>query len=143
MRTLVVLFIAICAQTLGDVCLTKGMKAIGEVNTLNIVELLKIGIQVFTNPYVWLGIFILSIFFGLYLVALSWADLSFVVPVTAFGYVLNAFMSWQLLGERVSPLRWIGTVIICLGVAVVSRTEQHTTGKEAGATGATGAAGAI
>ncbi len=135
MKTLAVLFIAICAQTIGDVCLTKGMRVIGEVNTLNLIELLKIGIQVFTNPYIWLGIFILSIFFGLYLAALSWADLSFVVPVTAFGYVLNAFMSWQLLGERVSPLRWAGTLIICLGVAVVSRTEQHTTKEpsEAGA----------
>jgi uncharacterized membrane protein len=131
MKTLIILFIAICAQTLGDVSLTKGMKSIGEVNSLEIAELLKIGVQVFTNPYIWLGIFILSIFFGLYLVALSWADLSFVLPVTAFGYALNAFMSWKLLGEHVSPARWIGTLIICFGVAVVSRTEQRTTKREA------------
>ena len=127
MRTFIILFIAISAQTLGDVFLTKGMKSIGEVNTLNPAELFQIGVQVFTNPFIWLGIFVLGIFFGLYLVALSWADLSFVLPVTAFGYVLNAFMSWQLLGEHVSSVRWIGTVIICLGVAVVSRTEQRTT----------------
>jgi drug/metabolite transporter (DMT)-like permease len=127
MKTLIVLFIAICAQTLGDVCLTKGMKSIGEVNTLDPAELLTIGAQVFTTPYIWLGIFILSIFFGLYLIALSWADLSFVLPVTAFGYVLNALMSWQLLGERVSAVRWLGTLVICVGVAVVSRTEQRTT----------------
>ncbi|MDQ3012194.1 MAG: EamA family transporter [Acidobacteriota bacterium] len=130
MKTLVVLFIAICAQTLGDVCLTKGMKSIGEVNTLDPAKLFQIGVQVFTTPYVWLGIVILSIFFGLYLVALSWADLSFVLPVTAFGYVLNAFMSWQLLGEHVSPMRWLGTLVICFGVAVVSRTEQRTTKQE-------------
>ncbi|MEO6723984.1 MAG: EamA family transporter [Blastocatellia bacterium] len=127
MKTLVVLFIAICAQTLGDVCLTKGMKSIGEVNTLDPAELFQIGLQVFTTPYIWLGILILSIFFGLYLIALSWADLSFVLPVTAFGYALNAFMSWRLLGEQVSPVRWLGTLVICLGVAVVSRTEQRTT----------------
>ncbi len=127
MKTLVVLFIAICAQTLGDVCLTKGMKSVGEVNTLDPAKLFQIGVQVFTTPYVWLGIFILSIFFGLYLIALSWADLSFVLPVTAFGYVMNALMAWQLLGEHVSPLRWLGTLIICFGVAVVSRTEQRTT----------------
>ncbi|HKX32904.1 MAG TPA: EamA family transporter [Blastocatellia bacterium] len=126
MKTLVILFIAICTQTCGDVFLTKGMRPIGEVNTLNVLELTRIGIQVFTSPYIWLGILLLSIFFGLYLVALSWADLSFVVPVTAFGYVLNAFMSWQLLGERVSIVRWIGTFIIFLGVAVVTRTEQRT-----------------
>ncbi len=130
MRTILVLFIAICAQTLGDVFLTKGMKSIGEVDTLDPLELLRIGVQVFTTPYVWLGILILSIFFGLYLIALSWADLSFVLPVTAFGYVLNAFMSWQFLGERVSTARWLGTIIICIGVAVVSRTEQRTTRPE-------------
>lgn len=127
MKTLVVLFIAICAQTLGDVCLTKGMKSIGEVSTLDPVQLFHIGVQVFTNPFVWLGISILSVFYLLYLVALSWADLSFVLPVTAFGYVLNAFMSWQLLGEHVAFTRWLGTSIICVGVAVVSRTEQKTT----------------
>jgi uncharacterized membrane protein len=127
MRTLIVLFIAVCAQTLGDVCLTKGMKSIGEINTLAPAELLNIGVQVFSAPLVWLGIAILAIFFGLYLVALSWADLSFVLPVTAFGYALNAFMSWRLLDENVSLARWVGTMIICVGVAVVSRTEQRTT----------------
>lgn len=127
MKTLLVLFVAILAQTIGDVCLTKGMKSIGEVSTLNPIELFQIGVQVFTNPMVWLGIVILSIFFGLYLVALSWADLSFVLPVTAFGYFLNAVMSWKFLGEHVSPLRWVGTLIICIGVAVVSSTEQRTT----------------
>jgi bacterial/archaeal transporter family protein len=133
MKTLVILFIAICAQTLGDVFLTKGMKSIGEVNTLDPVALLHIGVQVFTNPLVWLGIIILSAYFGLYLIALSWADLSFVLPVTAFGYTLNALMAWRLLGEYVSPVRWLGTIIICLGVAVVARTEQRTTKPPAGA----------
>jgi drug/metabolite transporter (DMT)-like permease len=132
MKTIIVLFIAILSQTLGDVSLTRGMKSIGEVNTLNPVELFNIGLQVFTNPMIWLGILLLGIFFGLYLAALSWADLSFVLPITAFGYTLNAFMSWRLLGEHVSLARWIGTLIICVGVAVVSRTEQSTTRPESG-----------
>src|SRR5215510_98241 len=105
MKTFIVLFIAICAQTLGDVFLTKGMKSIGEVKTLDPVELFNIGLQVFTNPLIWLGIILLGIFFGLYLVALSWADLSFVLPVTSFGYAMNAFLSWRLLGEHVAPAR--------------------------------------
>src|SRR5262245_18953964 len=109
MKTLIVLFVAICAQTLGDVFLTKGMKSIGEVSTLDPVELLNIGLQVFTNPLIWLGILLLCVFFGLYLAALSWADLSFVLPVTSFSYAMNAFMSWRLLGENVSLARWAGT----------------------------------
>jgi drug/metabolite transporter (DMT)-like permease len=131
MKTLAVLFIAICAQVLGDVCLTKGMKSIGEINTLNPAALFQLGVQVFTTPYIWLGIATLTVFYLLYLVALSWADLSFVVPATAFGYLLNALMAKLLLHEPVSPLRWLGTAIICLGVAIVSTTEQKTTAKEA------------
>jgi drug/metabolite transporter (DMT)-like permease len=132
MKTFIVLFFAICAQTLGDVCLTKGMKSIGEVSTLDPVELFNIGLQVFTNPLIWMGVILLGVFFGLYLAALSWADLSFVLPVTSFGYAMNALMSWRLLGEHVSITRWLGTLIICFGVAVVSRTEQRTTRPEPG-----------
>jgi uncharacterized membrane protein len=132
MKTLIVLFIAICAQTLGDVSLTKGMKSIGEVSTLDPVELFNIGLQVFTNPMIWQGILLLGLFFGLYLAALSWADLSFVLPVTAFSYAMNAFMAWRFIGEHVSITRWIGTLIICVGVAAVSRTEQRTTRPEPG-----------
>src|SRR4029453_17795055 len=129
MKTLSVLFVAIVAQCFGDAFLTKGMRQIGEINTLAPDQLLAIGFQVFTTPYIWLGIGLLATFFGLYLAALSWADLSFVLPVTAFGYVANAVVAWALLGERVSPLRCLGTLIIFGGVAVVSRTEQRTTGK--------------
>jgi bacterial/archaeal transporter family protein len=133
MKTFIVLFIAICVQTLGDVFLTKGMKSVGEVNTLDPVELFNIGLQVFTNPLIWMGILLLGLFFGLYLAALSWADLSFVLPVTSFGYAMNAFMSWRLLGEHVSLTRWIGTIIICVGVATVSAgAEQRTTSPEPG-----------
>jgi drug/metabolite transporter (DMT)-like permease len=132
MKTFIVLFFAICAQALGDVSLKEGMKSIGEVNTLNPVELFNIGLQVFTNPMILQGILLLGVFFGLYLVALSWADLSFVLPVTAFGYAVNAFMAWRFIGEHVSLARWIGTMIICVGVATVSRTEQRTTRPEPG-----------
>ena len=127
MKTLIVLFFAILAQTLGDVCLTKGMKSVGEINTLSPAELLAIGVQVFTTPLIWLGIGVLLVFFLLYLAALSWADLSYVLPVTAFGYLLNGVMAKYLLGEQISLTRWLGTAVICVGVAVVSRTEQRTT----------------
>ncbi|HEY7183337.1 MAG TPA: EamA family transporter [Blastocatellia bacterium] len=132
MKLFIVLFFAVCAQTLGDVSLALGMKSIGEVNTLDPAALFNIGLQVFTNPMILRGILLLVIFFVLYLTALSWADLSYVLPVTAFGYAVTAFLSWRLLGEPVSITRWIGTIIICFGVAIVSRTEQRTTSPEPG-----------
>jgi drug/metabolite transporter (DMT)-like permease len=132
MKTIIVLFIAICAQAFGNVYLKKGMKSIGEVSTLDPVELFNIGLQVFTNPLIWSGILLLGVFFGLYLAALSWADLSFVLPVTAFSYTVEAYLAWREIGEHVSVARWVGTIIICVGVAAVSRTEQRTTRPEPG-----------
>src|SRR5262245_63172868 len=98
MKTFIVLFIAICVQTLGDVYLTKGMKSVGEVNTLDPAELFNIGLQVFTNPLIWLGIFLLGLFFGLYLAAFSWADLCLFLAVSSFGYASCACMSWLCVG---------------------------------------------
>ena len=129
-KTLLVILGAIAAQGLGDVCLTRGMKAIGEVSTIAPGPLLALAIQVFANPLIWCGIILLLTFFGLFLAALSWADLSFVLPVSAFGYVVNAALAATLLGERVTLWRWIGTLVICVGVFLVSRTEQRTTGGE-------------
>src|SRR5262245_66568015 len=117
MKTFIVLFVAISVQTFGDVFLTKGMKSVGEVSTLDPVKLLNTGAQVFTNPLIWVGILLLGLFFGLYLAAFSWADLSFVLPVTSFGYAMSAFMSWRLRVEHVSPPRWRGTIILTVVLA--------------------------
>jgi drug/metabolite transporter (DMT)-like permease len=57
---------------------------------------------------------------------LSWADLSYVMPVTAIGYVLTAFAGRFFLGEPVSFLRWTGIVLITSGVYLVGRTAPAT-----------------
>jgi len=71
---------------------------------------------------VWLGTALLIVFFVLYSAALSWADLSFVLPATAFGYVLNVAAGHYFLNESVTPTRWAGSVVITLGVFLVSRS---------------------
>jgi drug/metabolite transporter (DMT)-like permease len=67
----------------------------------------------------------LALFFFSYLAALSWADLSYVLPATAPGYLLTAGLSYWLLGERISAWRWLGTVLIVTGVVLVVRTEKR------------------
>jgi drug/metabolite transporter (DMT)-like permease len=61
------------------------------------------------------------------LTLLSRADLSYVLPVTSLSYILIALMGHFLLHERVSMLRWVGTVMITSGVAIVGRTPTRTT----------------
>lgn len=125
MKTAIVLIIAILAQTAGDVYLTKGMKAI-VVEGAGLSQFLQIALQVGQNPSVLIGTALLIVFFALYSAALSWADLSFVLPATAFGYVLNVAAGYYFLNETVSPIRWAGAAIITLGVVFVSRSDERT-----------------
>ena len=128
MKTAIVLIIAIFAQTAGDVYLTKGMKAIvvEDAGGGRLSQLLETAMQVAQSPSVLIGTALLIVFFALYSAALSWADLSFVLPATAFGYVLNVAAGYYFLNEKVSNVRWVGAVIITLGVVFVSRSEERT-----------------
>jgi drug/metabolite transporter (DMT)-like permease len=76
---------------------------------------------------VWLGIALLLAFFVAYTLVLSWADFSFVQPASSFAYAMVALLGHFLLGEVVSTTRWIGIVIICLGVLIVGHTPPRTT----------------
>lgn len=60
------------------------------------------------------------------MLVLSWADYSFVQPASSLAYGVVALLGYTVLGERVSPLRWMGIAIICLGVFVVTRTGLRT-----------------
>jgi drug/metabolite transporter (DMT)-like permease len=129
MKTAVVLITAIVAQALGDVCLTKGMKAIVALEAADagsVAAVWHIALQAIQSPMVWIGTLLLIVFFVLFSAALSWADLSFVLPATAFGYVLNVAAGNYFLGESVSSRRWVGAAIITLGVLFVSRSGQST-----------------
>jgi drug/metabolite transporter (DMT)-like permease len=72
------------------------------------------------NPWVALGILFLLAFFATYMTALSWADLTYVMPATALGYVLLALVARFVLHEHISPLRWLGIVLITSGVGFVA-----------------------
>jgi multidrug transporter EmrE-like cation transporter len=125
MKTAVVLITAIVAQAFGDVFLTKGMKAITSLEAGGAdmpTQAAHLALQALQSPMVWVGTLLLIVFFVLFSAALSWADLSFVLPATAFGYVLNVAAGNYFLGESVSASRWAGAAIITL----VSRSGDRT-----------------
>jgi uncharacterized membrane protein len=121
-KTLTVLAVAIILVSVGDILLAHGMKKIGAISSCTPAALFQIGRQVFTNPSIIIGIIFLAGFFFLWLAVLSWCDLSFVLPLTALSYVLTAFLSMYFLDETISPLRWAGTILICVGVALVTKS---------------------
>jgi hypothetical protein len=108
--------VAVCAP-LGDTCLSRGMTGMPAISLADPATLAG---AVFT-PWIALGIALLIGFFASYLTALSWADLTFVLPATAFGNVIVALLSRFWLHEAISLERWAGIVLITLGVGFVAQ----------------------
>jgi len=126
-RTYLLLATMVFFSSIGNVLLSKGMRQVGEVDDFSPVVLLSVFLKTFMNSSIWLGIFSLLLFFVSYLLLLSWADLSYVQPASAIGYAVVALLGYLLLGESVSPTRWMGVLFICGGVALVGGTDPSTT----------------
>ena len=121
----ILLVVLVTTQVLGDICLKQGMLLFGEVTSFSPVALARLSGYLFTNVWIWLGVTILVFSMGVYLVAISRLDISYVLPIHASSYVLNGIFAWWLLGEQVPTLRWIATLLIAIGVLGVGWSEQH------------------
>ncbi len=100
----------ILSNVLGNFLLSRGLKT-----------------DAFLNPWVVLGVSLLILWMLSRMTLLSWADLTYVLPVTALGYVLTALMGSLFLGEHVSLARWAGIALIIGGVSMVGDTPIRTT----------------
>ena len=116
-RQYLILGLVAVSAPLGDSCLSRGMAAMPAITLAHPASLVA---AVFT-PWIALGIALLIGFFASYLTALSWADLTFVLPATAFGYVIIALLARFWLQESISLERWAGVVLITLGVGFVAQ----------------------
>jgi drug/metabolite transporter (DMT)-like permease len=100
----------------GDTMLSHGMKQAGNISLSHLQSV----IYAIRNPWVAVGIVLLLAFFASYMNALSWADLTYVLPATSLGYVLLALVARFALHEQVSPMRWLGIALISGGVGFVA-----------------------
>jgi drug/metabolite transporter (DMT)-like permease len=120
-KYLVLLAVAVFAAV-GDVLLARGMRDIGQVSLANWHH----AILAIANPWVIVGTIFLIAFFGMYLAALSWADLTYVLPATSISYVVMAVLGRLLLHEQISGYRWAGITLITLGVGFVATADAKT-----------------
>ena|SRR5579862_4581549 len=118
-KTYALLASMVLFSALGNVLLSRGMKQTGEIVDFSPAALAAAFAKAFTNSSIWLGILSLLVFFVSYLLVLSWADFSYVQPASAIGYAFVAVLGYFVLGEFVSPMRWLGVLVICAGVALV------------------------
>ena len=112
-----VLIAVMCFGSTGDALLKRGMNDFGPVDLHHVWRV----VAALGNPWVLAGILCLIAFFTAYLNALSWADLSYVLPATALGYVMVTLLGRYFLHENVSPMRWLGVLLISCGVGWVTR----------------------
>jgi drug/metabolite transporter (DMT)-like permease len=106
----------------GDSLLSYGMKQVGNISLKNIPDLLL----AIANPWVGLGIILLLGFFASYMTALSWADLTYVLPASSLGYVLLALIARFALHEQISLMRWLGIALVSSGVGFVTSGPEVT-----------------
>jgi uncharacterized membrane protein len=126
-KTFLLILLMVIFGPLGNVFLGKGMRGIGAVTSRAPAALLPMLGQILRSDAIWLGIASLIAFFLAYMLVLSWADYSYVQPASSFAYVVVALLGHLVLHETVTLTRWLGVLVICMGVLVVGQTPPRTT----------------
>jgi drug/metabolite transporter (DMT)-like permease len=119
MLALVLYLVIIGAGTGGELCVARAMKAVGEVKDFRPSALLGLIPRVLRVPWMWAGVALMATAFFSLLAVLSKENVSLVVPVTALSYGAGALGGKLFLGEKVTPRRWAGVLLVCAGVALV------------------------
>lgn len=122
LKTLGLVLAVMVLNSFGNVLLAWGMRHVPDAVSMNPLGYL----HAMLNPFVASGIVLLILWLLTRMALLSWADLSFVLPLTGLGYILTAVLGKYVLSETVSVSRWIGTLLIFAGTAMVGSTQHHT-----------------
>jgi uncharacterized membrane protein len=122
-KTLLVSLIVIATNVLGNYALKRGLDQVGTVTSWSPVPY----IQALAHPWVAIGVVLMLGWLISRLVLLSWADLTYVLPVTSFSFALSAMTGAFYLNEEVSNYRWAGISLVTLGILLVVLTYPETT----------------
>jgi uncharacterized membrane protein len=126
LKTRIFTAIVVLTNVLGNSFLSRGMQSVGELLSLSPLPY----IRALFNPWVAVGVSLLILWLLSHMALLSWADLSYVLPVTSIAYVLVALVGRFVLHEQISMARWAGITLIMVGVALVGHTVPRTTKRE-------------
>ena len=124
-KLLFILLIGLVFESTGIVLLKKGMTQVGSAQTITAREIARIVKASLTNTRIFLGVFFEALFFICLLILMSKSDISFLWPLTALSFVFATLAAVVFLHEQVSAVRWAGVVLIMLGAALISYSEQR------------------
>ena len=115
----VFIFLIVAAGTGGELCVSHAMKTLGEVHDFRPLALLQFVLRAARVGWMWIGIGFMTLAFFSLLAMLSMENVSFVVPITALSYAAGAIGATLFLRERISTQRWLGVLVVCIGVTLV------------------------
>ncbi|HEX9047540.1 MAG TPA: EamA family transporter [Verrucomicrobiae bacterium] len=127
LKLLSILLFGLVCESVGVVLLKKGIGQIGGASSYTVAEILRVLKAGAMNPQILLGIFFEAVFFACLVILMGKADISFLWPLTALSFVFATFAAIWFLGESVSPIRWVGVVLIMAGAACISYSEHAKT----------------
>lgn len=122
LKTRIFTVIVVLSNVLGNLFMGMGLRRVGRLVAVSPLAY----IQALFEPMVALGVVLLIVWMLSHMTLLSWADLSYVLPVTSIGYVLAALAGWYFMDEQIHLTRWAGIALITLGVTLVGRTAVNT-----------------
>ena len=114
-------FISVAAMTAAQLLLKKGLHVVGEFPG-RLSDLLPFFLKAYTNIYVIFAVLLTLVTALAWILAVSKAQLSYIYPFMALSYVLVVLFSLLIFKEHVTAVRWVGILVICLGVFLVSRS---------------------
>ena len=121
MKQSLLLLVTVTFNVVGQYLMKRGMMSVGVISG-DMSLLVSSLARAFTNPYVIAGVGAYAAGSIFWLILLSRVDLSYAYPALSLGYVVVTLVSVFFLGEQVSAMRWVGVIVICLGVALLSRS---------------------
>ncbi len=124
LKLLLILLIGLVFESTGIVLLKKGINQVGEVKVTDVSTALRVLKTAVTNTQILLGVFFEALFFAALLILMSKSDISVLWPLTALSFVFATFAAILFLHEQVSPARWAGVVLIMIGAALITYSEQ-------------------
>lgn len=119
MSTAILFGLIVVAGTLGELFVSKAMQVVGAVTSFHPAEITRVILRALRVPWMWLGVGMMALAFFALLGALSIYNVSFVVPVTALSYVTGALGGAVFLRERIGSSRWLGILLVAIGVTLV------------------------
>ncbi len=120
-RYIPLILLGVFLNAAAQLVLKKGMTDIGHFS-FTIENLIPIGLKVAVNPFVILGVAFYVISLAVWLMVLSRVDVSYAYPMLSVGYIVAALAGRYFFHEPLSPIRWIGIIVICLGVFLITRS---------------------